>query len=215
MDEATRALVAVSAAIGAGDRERLARTLNGAVRAATPAEVEEALLQSYLFVGFPGALNAMALWRERTGLPASGGGASGAPAEWRRRGEAVCARVYGAQYERLRERVASLHPDLEAWMLEEGYGKVLGRPGLALGVRELCVVATLVPQDAPAQLRSHLRGALNVGVPVEDVEEALEIACGFAPPERARVAREVWAQVVERWRSRAAAAGGAGVVDGE
>src|SRR5690606_12397590 len=140
--------------------------------------------------------------------PASGGGASGTPAEWRRRGEAVCARVYGAQYERLRERVAGLHPDLEAWMLEEGYGKVLGRPGLALGVRELRVVATLVPQDAPAQLRSHLRGALNVGVAAQDVAEALEIACGFAAPARADSAPGVWAQVLERCPSRAAAGGG-------
>lgn len=208
MDEATRALVAVSAAIGAGDRERLAQELDGAARAAAPEAVEEALLQSYLFVGFPGALNALTLWRERTGLRPSGGAAGEEPSQWRRRGEAVCARVYGAQYERLRERVAGLHPDLEAWMLEEGYGKVLGRPGLALGVRELCVVATLVPQDAPAQLRSHLRGALNVGVAAEDVAEALEIACRFAAPARADAARGVWAQVLERWRSRAAAGGG-------
>mgnify|MGYP001072538218 CR=1 FL=1 len=209
MNDATRALVAVSAAIGAGDRERLARELDGAARVAAPVEVEEALLQSYLFVGFPGALNALALWRERTGLAASGCGSGGDASQWRRRGEAVCAQVYGSQYQRLRERVAGLHPDLETWMLEEGYGKVLGRPGLALGVRELCVVATLVPQDAPTQLRSHLRGALNVGVPVEDVEEALDIACRFAAPERARAARDVWAQVIERWRSRAATAGSA------
>ncbi len=215
MDEATRALVAVSAAIGADDRERLAQELDRAARAAEPGEVEEALLQSYLFVGFPGALNALALWRERTGLEASGGAAGGDASEWRRRGEAVCARVYGAQYGRLRERVAGLHPDLEAWMLEEGYGKVLGRPGLALGVRELCVVGTLVPQDAPAQLRSHLRGALNVGVAVEDVEEALEIACRFAAPARAGTARAVWAQVLERWRIRTAAAGGAEERTGE
>src|SRR5690606_5843621 len=122
MDEATRALVAVSAAIGADERERRAQELERAARAAEPGEVEEALLQSYLFVGFPGALNALALWRERTGLEASGGAAGGDASEWRRRGEAVCARVYGAQYGRLRERVAGLHPDLEAWMLEEGYG---------------------------------------------------------------------------------------------
>lgn len=102
-------------------------------------------------------------------------------------------------------------------MLEEGYGKVLGRPGLALGVRELCVVATLVPQDAPAQLRSHLRGALNVGVPAGDVEEALEIACRFAAPARVQTARGVWAQVLERWRVRTAAGGaeaGHGIGDG-
>lgn len=204
MDDATRALVAVSAAIGAGDREHLARALDDAAGAAAPEAVEEALLQSYLFVGFPGALNALALWRERVGPRAGAAGGREDASAWRRRGEAVCARVYGAQYERLRERVAGLHPDLEAWMLEEGYGKVLGRPGLSLETRELCVVATLVPQDAPAQLRSHLRGALNVGAAPADVAEAVEIACGCASAARAESARGVWAEVWERWRGRAA-----------
>jgi 4-carboxymuconolactone decarboxylase len=210
MDEATRALVALSAAIGSGERSAVEAALHGAGEAAAPEAIEEALLQSYLFVGFPGALNAMAAWRERTGRPA-GRATEGGREEWRARGEAVCARVYGTQYARLRERVAELHPDLEAWMLEEGYGKVLARPGLALSVRELCIVALLVPQDAPAQLHAHLRGALNVGASVEDVAEALEIACAAAPPARAQAARGVWAAVRARWEGRAS--GGAGAAD--
>jgi 4-carboxymuconolactone decarboxylase len=201
MDEATRTLVALSAAIGSGERSAVEAALDRAREAAAPEAIEEALLQSYLFVGFPGALNAMAAWRDRSGRRA-GKATGGSREEWRARGEAVCARVYGTQYERLRERVAQLHPDLEAWMLEEGYGKVLARPGLELTVRELCIVALLVAQDAPAQLHAHLRGALNVGASVEDVAEALEIACAAAPPARAQAAREVWAAVRARWEER-------------
>ncbi|HEX7091636.1 MAG TPA: carboxymuconolactone decarboxylase family protein [Longimicrobiales bacterium] len=209
MDEATRALVVLSAAIGSGERSAVDAALDGAGEAAAPEAIEEALLQSYLFVGFPGALNAMAAWRERTGQPAGRAAAGGSREEWRARGEAVCARVYGTQYARLRERVAELHPDLEAWMLEEGYGKVLARPGLALSVRELCIVALLVAQDAPAQLHAHLRGALNVGASVEDVAEAVEIACAAAPPARAQAARGVWAAVRARWEGRASSGAGA------
>jgi len=39
-----------------------------------PTPVEEALLQSYLFVGYPAALNAFALWRQLSGRPAPAAG---------------------------------------------------------------------------------------------------------------------------------------------
>jgi 4-carboxymuconolactone decarboxylase len=63
-------------------------------------------------------------------------------------------------------------------MLEEGYGKVLSRPHMDLKVRELCIIGVLVGLDAPQQLYSHLRGALNVGATPEEVELTVDIACG-------------------------------------
>jgi 4-carboxymuconolactone decarboxylase len=92
----------------------------------------------------------------------------------------------------LRSNIARLHPDMERWMLEEGYGKVLGRSGLDLKVRELCVIAVLVGLDAPQQLYSHLRGALNVGATPEEVETAVEIACTQATLSAKENARKVW-----------------------
>ena len=140
---------------------------------ANGAGVEEVLLQSYLFLGYPTALNAIALWRQLSGRPPP------PPEEddwetWVSRGREVCRRVYGGQYSVLRENVRALHPDLERWMVAEGYGKVLGRPGLDLVDRELCIVAMLAVQDLPRQLYSHLRGALNAGATVADVEGVLE-----------------------------------------
>ncbi|MFS8637284.1 MAG: carboxymuconolactone decarboxylase family protein [Gemmatimonadota bacterium] len=201
MDEGVRALVAVSAALGAGNRERLGVALDRAAQVADPAAVEEVLLQSYLFVGYPAALNALALWRERHPEPAVPPTVDDWSA-WRARGERVCAAVYAGQYERLRENVARLHPDMERWMLTEGYGKVLGRPGLELEVRELCIAGLLAGLDAAPQLHSHLRGALNVGATPEEVEAALEVACEVLPAERAAAAREVWDAVRRRWDER-------------
>jgi len=37
-------------------------------------------------------------------------------------------------------------------MVETGYGRVMGRPGLELRMRELCVVAVLAGMNVPAQL---------------------------------------------------------------
>ncbi|HEY8483478.1 MAG TPA: carboxymuconolactone decarboxylase family protein [Longimicrobiales bacterium] len=202
MGEETRALVALSAALSSGSAERVSEAMARAARVAVPGEVEEVLLQSYLFLGYPAALSALAQWRELTGLPAPAAAEAEPREGWERRGEWVCARIYGDQYDRLRANVARLHPDLERWMVTEGYGKVLGRPGLALEVRELCVVALLAGLDAPRQLYAHLRGALNAGADPAEVEEALRVASEVVPRARAEAAWSVWSMVRSRWEAR-------------
>ncbi len=191
------ALVRLSAALATRREEHLTEALVSCVEEADAEAVEEVLLQSYLFLGYPAALNAFARWRELSGR------APGPPAEedwgrWARRGGEVCGRVYGGQYRGLRRNVRTLHPDMERWMVVEGYGKVLGRPGLSLVVRELCIAALLAVLGTPRQLYSHLRGALNAGARPREVEEALEVAWEFLP-RRGRVqAREVWNEVLAR-----------------
>ena len=198
MTQAERALVAMCAAVGARNRAALAITIDAAAQQADAAQAEEALLQSYLFVGYPVALQALAMWRERTGLKAPASATPDKPRSWRKRGEAVCGVVYAGQYDRLRENIAQLHPDMERWMLEEGYGKMLGRPGLELRVRELCIVGVLVGLDAPQQLYSHLRGALNAGASIDDVDSAVEIACAHSSLSAKESARSVWRDLKAR-----------------
>ena len=55
-------------------------------------------------------------------------------------------------------------------MIIEGYGKVLSRPGLDIGIRELSIVAFLIAENRPKQLRSHMQGAINVGVSMEHLQ---------------------------------------------
>jgi 4-carboxymuconolactone decarboxylase len=196
MNNATRALVALSAVLTC-KRSLLLPALDRATAQATPKQIEEALLQSYLFLGYPVALQALAVWRERAG-PATGPAAPADLELWSERGAEVCARVYGGQYERLRENIAALHPDVERWMITEGYGKVLGREGLDLLTRELCIVAILSGLDTPQQLYSHLRGALNVGASKPDVDEALRIAGELHSAERRTCAATVWQHLLTR-----------------
>jgi 4-carboxymuconolactone decarboxylase len=197
MRDDVRALVALSATIAQQDPELLETALAEAAQRAAAEHVEEALLQSYLFVGYPAALQAIGRWREMTGRAAPPP-TPGSWEEWAERGARVCSLVYGGQYERLRENVRRLHPEMETWMVVEGYGKVLGRPDLPLATRELCIVALLAVQRAPAQLYSHLRGALQVGAPEADVEETLAIAGGVSGAERAALASQVWQKVRAR-----------------
>jgi 4-carboxymuconolactone decarboxylase len=197
-DAATRALAGLSAAIAVRDPPTLAAAIDRVAAASAPAHVEEVLLQSHLFVGFPTALEAVAAWRERSGHDAPTDRGEGSIATWRGRGEDVCATVYGGQYGRLRENIARLHPLYERWMLEDGYGKVIGRPELGLAVRELCIVAQLAAHGAPRQLYSHLRGARNAGCDDSQIGAALAEAAAVTTEDRAREAEAVWASLRTR-----------------
>lgn len=180
LDPPTRALVELSAALPGGRMVEVERALKRAAEVAQPIAVEETLLQAYLFVGFPTVLNAMTVWRALCGEAAAEGEPIGDLEDWRRRGESLCSRVYGGVYERLRRNVERLHPALDRWMVEEGYGKVLSRPGADEVTRELCIIALLGAANHERQLHSHLLGALNVGARPEGVEEALEVGLARA-----------------------------------
>ncbi len=195
------ALVDLSAAMAARDTQGMDDAFRRLRAAGRYAEVEEALLQSYLFLGFPAAIEAFRRWRSHgVEAPPAGDDDRGI---WRARGETMCARVYGESYEQLRQNIARFHPELDRWMVEEGYGKVLGRPSLDLAVREMCIVAMLVVQGESGrrQLRSHLRGALNAGVSAPDVERTIERAAAFAGPGAQGLARKLWSAVGASGRS--------------
>ena len=166
LDEQTVTLVRLAAAVAAGTEAQM-RDAMAVAASIDRVWVEELILQSYLFAGFPRTLNAMREWRRVSGRPAPASderaGAELNAAQWRADGERTCAKVYDGMYDRLRENIAALHPALDAWMVVDGYGKVLSRPGLDLVRRELCIVAACAAARQDRQLQSHLHGALNVG----------------------------------------------------
>ena len=203
------ALVQVSAAHASRDEVELRRVLAEAAATVGPAQVEEALLQAYLFLGFPAVIWAFTIWRS---LEASHASEHVEPfrrppeadddelvSKWRREGEAVCARVYAGNYEKLRTNVQALHPELDRWMIQEGYGKVLSRPSVDLLTRELCIVALLAVTGWEPQLHSHLRGALNAGAEPAEAEAALEAGLHYVSiVEWRQRARKLWRQVLRR-----------------
>ena len=197
LDSQRLTMIQLSAALAARNSGCLRRALEESARLEDSVQVEEVILQSYLFLGYPLALNAFALWREISGREAG----EGVPDEWTawgERGEDVCRTVYGGQYEGLRRNVRALHPDMERWMVVEGYGKVLGRRGLDLATRELCIVALLAVLQTPRQLYSHLRGALSAGALPEEVEEALRMACIHLDTDGSAESWAVWDRVRAR-----------------
>ena len=134
----------------------------------------EAILQTHLFAGFPRTINAMRTVRELGPIHAGEHRErSKWSTDWGQAGEQLCRKIYDRNYEKLRENMSELHPDLDRWMLEVGYGRVLSRPGLSARMRELCAIAVLAGQDVAPQLFSHLRGALHVGATILECESVI------------------------------------------
>lgn len=170
-------------------------------RAATPTAVDEVILQSYLFAGFPRALNAARTWRSVSGTAAPESDTSaeiGSSADWVERGEETCEIVYGESYALLRRNIRELHPALDSWMITDGYGKVLSRPGLDLKTRELCIVAACAASSQQRQLHSHLHGALNAGATTDEVNAVLEAIDDLADPDDLGRYRQLLAHVSNR-----------------
>ncbi|HEY8061768.1 MAG TPA: carboxymuconolactone decarboxylase family protein [Gemmatimonadales bacterium] len=199
LDDVTVRLVELAAAIAAGDEGALQSSVARAVTAGVPAlAVDELVLQSVLTVGWPRALVAAGIWRTAIGAPAQSEAGDldyECHQEWARRGEATCRIIYGEHYDKLRTNVRALHPALEVWMVTEGYGRTLARPGLALAIRELCTVAQTAVLRTPRQLHSHLLGALRSGASVAEIEETLQLVRPWVPDEAWREASVIWQRV--------------------
>lgn len=199
LDPETAALCRLAATIAVGSESAMRDVMRQIVEQGVRAEwVEEVVLQSYLFAGFPRTLNAAREWRRVSGraAPHEDVGASYERFQWwREDGERTCQTVYGEFYERLRHNIRELHPALDAWMIVEGYGKVLSRPGLDLAKRELCIVAVCAAAEQDRQLHSHLHGARNAGATSDEIEGALAAADSLLDDEARRRIRLLWARV--------------------
>jgi len=201
LDAETHALVRLAGIITAGSEIQIRASLVHAAAACRPEWVEEVVLQSYLFAGFPRALNAAREWRRISGrsAPDSDEGEDFDQASrWRTEGEATCAIVYGPFYERLRHNIRELHPALDAWMIVEGYGKVLSRQALDLRRRELCIVSACAMARQDRQLHSHLHGAKHAGASPEEVLGAINAVADLLGPDDTRRYHQLFARVLGR-----------------
>lgn len=159
-----------SAAIALEDRAAQATLISLADRVQlTGEQLYEIILQSYLFLGYPRMITAAEILRTAPATDSECAVAPYSAAEgvlWAERGESTMRQVYGSVFEQLRDRALYRYPEIFRWMLVEGYGKVIARPGLALPLREIATVSFLIVEGRDATLYSHVRGALLVGVPM-------------------------------------------------
>ncbi|HMN25600.1 MAG TPA: hypothetical protein PKE38_13935, partial [Ignavibacteriaceae bacterium] len=90
-------------------------------------KIYEALLQTYLFAGFPSALISL---KKLSDIKSNNKNYEGYDfIKYKSRGEKNCRKIYGNKFDKLISNVKSFSPELSEWLIVEGYGKVLGRNG--------------------------------------------------------------------------------------
>ena len=177
----TRALSYLSAIIALGRQELLLSAFQYLKKRQFDRKaIYETILQSYLFLGFPRMIEAAIAFNETYG-DATGAYETNfgqvSPEEssrWFENGINLCKQVYGKNYKQLKERFMSISPEMFRWMVIEGYGKVLTRPGLSSIERELAEVAALIVDQRERQLVSHIIGSLNVGASITLIKQLNE-----------------------------------------
>ncbi len=165
-----------------------------------PVEIVELILQSLLFDGYPCALEGLiALENLVPGILPVDESVEKYSTEnfenWKSRGNSLCRRIYGENFERLLQNVEALSPTLREWMLMEGYGRVLARPTLPIDIRELGIISILVVKGYPRQLHSHMRGALLVGVTTAELKTAVELCVEYTSHDKIQSALEIWVKL--------------------
>ncbi|MHC4821394.1 MAG: carboxymuconolactone decarboxylase family protein [Planctomycetota bacterium] len=189
-------LARIAALAALGRRKRLVALFRTADAAGvTIRAMRETILQTYLFAGFPRAVNALQAMDEGLGPRAPDAEEKAPRGEKRRRhfrerGERLFRRVYGPDTDRVLEAIGARHGEFRDWILEDAYGKVLGRRGLSAAERECLAVALLATLDLPHQQKPHVRGALRCGATAEEVGLALDAVEGLAPRRAVAFARD-------------------------
>lgn len=137
-------------------------------------KIYEALLQNYLFAGYPVALLSLKILKEVFPKKKYSRNADMNLYHFRKMGEINCKKIYGDKYFKLISNVKKFSPDLAEWLVLEGYGKVLGRRGLSLKDRELCIVAVLTVMKFGDQLYSHINGAFRTGASIKEIAKVIQ-----------------------------------------
>jgi len=144
----------------------------------------EALLGTYLFAGFPAAIEGLrtahAVARTRGARFCSAHGEPYDVEHFRERGRRHFERVYGEFAERVLGQIEEFSHELAEWVSIEGYGKVLSRPSLDVIERERCAIAALAVGGWERQLQSHLRAYAQLGGSRDEACDTLTIAAALS-----------------------------------
>ncbi|MEH6472033.1 MAG: carboxymuconolactone decarboxylase family protein [Halopseudomonas sp.] len=116
--------------------------------------------------------------------------------EDRNNGLKVRTEVMGESFvQRALDNTTELTQPLQDWINENAWGSTWQRDGLPRSTRSLVTIAMLTALKAPTELKGHVRGALNNGCSVEEIQEVLLhslLYCGApAAQEAFRAAKEV------------------------
>ncbi len=111
--------------------------------------------------------------------------------------------IHGPVAKATLESLKDVSPELGRFVTEFAFGEIYSRPGLDLKTRQMLTVASLVTLgNAPLQLKSHIKGALNVGCTQQEIVEVIlqmAVYAGFPAAMNAMyAAKEVFIEKARR-----------------
>lgn len=121
------------------------------------------------------------------------------------RGQEALSRIHGHIGEGVMAALGDIAPDFARLIIEFPYGDIYSREGLSPRERQIATIASLVTLgNAPAELKAHIQGSLNVGCTREEIVEVImqmAVYAGFPAAVNAlMVAKDVFAELDGRDR---------------
>jgi len=200
-----RAIVPIAAHAAGGDIAKLGGALNDGLDAGlTVSDAREVLVQLYAYAGFPRSLNALNELmqvleaRQQRGIQDAPGRA---PSRRIAYGDALLAagaanqtRLVGAP---VRGPVFDFAPAIDEYLKVHLFGAIFERDNLDWQSRELATVGMLSAlPGAEAQLLSHMRVSLNVGLSAKQMQQVVQELGDRVGAEHAQRARDALARAL-------------------
>lgn len=177
----TEILSLISASAAIRNKEKFDYFVQLAVkRRISKNKIYEALLQNYLFCGFPNALFFTKRFQQLNGYKPKKYNTTSL-IRLKEKGIKTSLKIYGDKLPKLISNVKKFSPELSEWLIIEGYGKVISRSILTIKEREACIISVLATQMFEEQLVSHLYGGLRNGLKITQIRKIIsnlsEISC--------------------------------------
>lgn len=206
-----RAIVPIAAFAAAGDISRLSAALHQGLDAGlTVSDAKEVLVQVYAYAGFPRSLNALGELmkvlegRRQRGIEDVPGRAPSRPIPT---GEALLAAGAVNQTRLVGEPVKGplfdFAPAIDEYLKTHLFGDIFERDNLDWQSRELATVGMLSAlAGAEAQLQSHMRICMNVGLAVSQLDQFVQVLAEHVGTDNATRARMALKQALATppWR---------------
>jgi 4-carboxymuconolactone decarboxylase len=122
--------------------------------------------------------------------------------ESKKKGLEVRTEVMGEKFvQRAKDNTTELTAPLQDWINEHAWGSTWQRDGISRQTRSLVTIAMLAALKSPTELKGHVRGALNNGCSVEEIQEVLLHSIAYCGAPAAQEAFRAAQEVIDDWQA--------------
>jgi 4-carboxymuconolactone decarboxylase len=123
--------------------------------------------------------------------------------ESKQKGLNVRTEVMGEEFvQRAIDNSTELTEPLQDWINEHAWGSTWQREGISKQTRSLVTIAMLAALKTPTELKGHVRGALNNGCTIQDIQEVLLHSIVYCGAPAAQEAFRAAQEVIDDWQDK-------------